>query len=76
MTGGFNENFANKTYGSLGAAIAFMTWLWLSTTIVLVGAELNAEIEHQTAKDTTTGPKQPMGTRGAQMADTLGEAKA
>jgi membrane protein len=71
-------NFANynETYGSLGAAIGFMTWLWLSTTIVLVGAELNAEIEHQTAKDTTTGPEQPMGTRGAQVADTLGEAKA
>jgi membrane protein len=71
-------NFANynETYGSLGAAIAFMTWLWLSTTIVLVGAELNAEIEHQTAKDTTEGPPQPMGSRGAQVADTLGEAKA
>ena len=49
--------------------------MWLSTTIVLVGAELNAEIEHQTAKDTTTGPEQPMGSRGAQVADTLGEAK-
>jgi membrane protein len=65
----------NETYGSLGAAIGFMTWLWLSTTIVLVGAELNAEIEHQTAKDTTQGPPQPMGSRGAQVADTLGEAK-
>jgi membrane protein len=66
----------NETYGSLGAAIGFMTWLWLSTTIVLVGAELNAEIEHQTAKDTTKGPPQPMGARGAQVADSLGEAKA
>ena len=65
----------NETYGSLGAAIGFMTWMWLSTTIVLVGAELNAEIEHQTAKDTTTGPPQPMGSRGAKVADTLGEAK-
>ena len=55
----------NETYGSLGAVIGFMTWLWLSTTIVLVGAELNAEIEHQTAKDTTEGPPQPMGARGA-----------
>ena len=71
-------NFANynETYGSLGAAIGFMTWLWLSTTIVLVGGELNAEIEHQTAKDTTKGPPEPMGSRGAQVADTLGEAKA
>ena len=72
------SNFANynETYGSLGAAIGFMTWLWLSTTIVLVGGELNAEIEHQTAKDTTKGPPQPMGSRGATVADTLGEAKA
>jgi membrane protein len=66
----------NETYGSLGAAIGFMTWMWLSTTIVLVGAELNAEIEHQTAKDTTKGPPQPLGQRGAEMADTVGEAKA
>ncbi len=71
------SNFANynETYGSLGAAIGFMTWLWLSTTIVLVGGELNAEIEHQTAKDTTQGPPERMGARGAKMADTLGEAK-
>ena len=70
-------NFANynETYGSLGAAIGFMTWLWLSTTIVLVGGELNAEIEHQTTKDTTQGPPERMGARGAKMADTLGEAK-
>jgi membrane protein len=71
------SNFANynETYGSLGAAIGFMTWLWLSTTIVLVGGELNAEIEHQTAKDTTEGAPERMGKRGAKMADTLGEAK-
>ena len=62
----------NETYGSLGAVIAFMTWLWLSTTIVLVGAELNAEIEHQTTHDTTTGSAEPMGERGARMADTVG----
>jgi membrane protein len=66
----------NETYGSLGAAIGFMTWMWLSTTIVLLGAELNAEIEHQTAKDTTAGPDRPLGRRGAEVADTLGEAKA
>jgi membrane protein len=71
------SNFANynETYGSLGAVIGFMTWMWLSTTIVLVGAELNAEIEHQTKKDTTAGPSQPLGERGAEMADTVGEAK-
>ncbi len=65
----------NKTYGSLGAVVAFMTWLWYTTTIVLVGAELNAEIEHQTAVDTTTGPPRPMGERGARMADSLGTSK-
>jgi membrane protein len=50
----------NKTYGSLGAIIGFMTWMWLSIIVVLVGAKLNAEIEHQMARQSTTG--QP--TRG------------
>ena len=59
----------NKTYGTLGAAVGFMTWLWLSATVVLVGAELDAEMEHQTARDTTDGPETPMGTRGADAAD-------
>jgi membrane protein len=66
----------NETYGSLGAAIGFMTWIWLSTAIVLLGAEINAEMEHQTAKDTTEGASKPMGQRGATMADTVGAAKA
>ncbi|MBA1159328.1 YihY/virulence factor BrkB family protein [Microvirga sp. Marseille-Q2068] len=66
----------NETYGSLGAAIGFMTWIWLSSVIVLLGAEINAEMEHQTAQDTTEGPPQPLGTRGAQMADNIGPAKA
>jgi membrane protein len=61
----------NKTYGSLGAAIGFMTWIWLSATIVLVGAEVNAELEHQTARDTTIGPGRPIGRRGATKADTV-----
>jgi membrane protein len=65
----------NETYGSLGAVIGFMTWIWLSTIIVLLGAEINAEMEHQTAKDTTEGAHQPMGVRGAKMADTIGVAK-
>ena len=63
----------DETYGSLGAAIAFMTWVWLSATVVLVGAELNSEIEHQTARDSTEGRGRPLGTRGAEMADTIGE---
>lgn len=66
----------NKTYGSLGAVIGFMTWIWLSSIVVLLGAEINAEMEHQTMKDTTEGAQQPMGTRGAKMADTVGVAKA
>jgi membrane protein len=65
------ENFAdyNATYGSLGAVIGFMMWTWISVMILLVGAELNAELEHQTARDTTTGSAKPMGSRGAEMAD-------
>ena len=64
----------NETYGSLGAAIGFMTWIWISTTVVLLGAEVNAEMEHQTAKDTTSGRSEPLGTRGARMADTVAAA--
>jgi membrane protein len=73
----YASNFGNynKTYGSLGAVIAFMVWSWLSTTIVLMGGELNAEIEHQTAKDSTTGVPKPLGARGARMADTVGAAQ-
>jgi membrane protein len=73
----YAANFAsyNKTYGSLGAIIAFMVWTWISMTIVLLGGELNAEIEHQTARDSTTGAPRPLGTRGARMADTVGPAE-
>ena len=65
----------NETYGSLGAAIGFMTWLWISAIAILLGAELNAEMEHQTVRDTTTGKPRPLGTRGAKMADTVGAAQ-
>jgi membrane protein len=65
----------NETYGSLGAVVGFMTWLWISTIVILLGAELNAETEHQTARDSTVGGEKPMGNRRAAMADTLGEAK-
>ena len=64
----------NRTYGSLGAGVGFMVWIWLSVVIVLVGAELNAEMEHQTAQDTTVGEPQPLGARRARMADTIGTA--
>jgi membrane protein len=71
-------NFANynATYGALGAVVGLMMWMWLSTIVVLVGAELNAEIEHQTACDSTVGAEKPLGTRGAVMADTVGVAAA
>jgi membrane protein len=65
----------NATYGSLGAVIGLMMWMWISTLVVLVGAELNSEIEHQTARDSTVGPEKPLGNRGAVMADTVGAAQ-
>jgi membrane protein len=65
----------NETYGSLGAAIGFMTWLWISAIVILLGAEIDAELEHQTAQDTTTGSPNPLGRRGARMADTVGAAQ-
>jgi len=69
------ENFAdyNATYGALGALIGFLLWLWISATIIIVGAELNAEMEYQTEIDTTTGPDRPMGRRGAVVADNVAE---
>lgn len=71
----FVSNFANynATYGSLGAAAGLMMWLWISASVVLLGAELNAEIEHQTARDSTSGNEKPLGERGAVMADTVGK---
>jgi membrane protein len=62
----------NATYGSLGAVIGFMLWIWLSTVVILLGGKLNAEIEHQTARDSTEGHPKPLGQRGARMADTVG----
>jgi membrane protein len=66
-------NSYNITYGALGAVAVLLTWLWLSSYIVLLGAEINAEAERQTKRDSTTGPPEPMGERGAVVADTLGE---
>lgn len=60
------------TYGSLGAVFGFLIWLWLSSVVVLMGAELNSEMEHQTARDSTTGAPLPMGRRGAAVADHVG----
>jgi len=70
------SNFANydATYGSLGAAIGLMTWMWVSSIVILFGAQLNSEIEHQTARDSTVERDKPLGDRGAVMADTVGAA--
>jgi membrane protein len=62
----------NETYGSVAAIVVLMMWLWLSAYFVLLGGELNAEMEHQTRHDTTTGRALPMGERRAYVADTLG----
>jgi membrane protein len=59
----------NTTYGSLGTVIVLLTWIYLSAYALVVGAELNSEIEHQTAKDSTTGSPLPLGQRGAWAAD-------
>ena len=74
LTAGFGvyvANFGNynATYGSLGAVIVLLTWLYLSALVLLLGAELNSELEHQTARDTTRRPARPLGQRGARMAD-------
>jgi membrane protein len=65
----------NRTYGTLGAGVGFMVWLWISAAIVLLGAQLNAETEHQTARDSTDGRPKPLGSRGAMMADHVGKAQ-
>jgi membrane protein len=67
------DNFGsyNKTYGALAGVVVLLLWLWLTTYVVLLGAEINAEAEQQTAADTTVGPEQPLGRRGAVKADSL-----
>jgi membrane protein len=71
-----NFGHYDATYGSLGAAIALMIWMWMSSIVILFGAELNSEIEHQTTTDSTTGSEKPLGARGAKMADTVGATYA
>jgi len=70
------DNFGSydKTYGAIAGVIVLMLWLYLTCYLVLLGAEINSEAEHQTAHDTTTGEPQPMGSRDAKMADTLPES--
>ena len=69
-----NSDSYNATYGSLAAVVILLMWFFLSSYIILLGAEINSEMEHQTMKDTTTGKEKAMGRRGAHDADTLGEA--
>ncbi len=64
----------NESYGALGGVIILLTWLWLSAYIVLLGAEINSEMEHQTEHDTTTGRNLPKGERGAVKADEVGRS--
>ena len=69
----FVTNFVRTdSYGPLAAMMAFLLWTWVTVQIILMGAELNAEIDHQTALDTTPGAPEPLGERGAVMADSVG----
>jgi membrane protein len=70
----YTANFGsyNETYGSLGAVVILMLWLFITALVVIAGAELNAELERQTVKDTTEGRPLPLGARGAYAADTVG----
>jgi membrane protein len=63
------------TYGSLAAIFGFLLWSWLSALMILLGAKLNAEMEHQTAIDSTIPPNRPLGSRGAEVADTIGATR-
>lgn len=66
----------NETFGALGGVIVLLTWMWLSAFIILLGAQIDAELEAQTARDSTIGNDRPMGERGAFKADTLGPTTA
>ncbi|HEY0269722.1 MAG TPA: YihY/virulence factor BrkB family protein [Sphingomonas sp.] len=76
LFGFYVSHFAgyNATYGALGAVVSFLMWLYVTAFVLLLGAELNAEIEHQTSRDTTAGPEKSEGQRGARMADTTAGA--
>ena len=74
----YTANFGkyNETYGALGAIVVLMLWLYLIAYAVILGAELNCELERQTAVDTTRGRERPLGERGAYAADTIGHSTA
>lgn len=75
LFGFYVSNFGSydATYGSLGAVVVLLTWFYLSAYVLLLGAEINAELERQTLADTTVGEPEPMGERGAHAADTVPE---
>jgi membrane protein len=74
----YTANFGkyNETYGALGAIVVLMLWLYLIAYSVILGAELNCELERQTVVDTTRGRERPLGERGAYAADTIGRSTA
>ncbi len=71
------SNFSsyNQTYGSVAAVVILMLWFFLSSYIILLGAEINSEIERQTTVDTTVGARNPIGKRGGFNADSIGDSK-
>jgi membrane protein len=74
----YTANFGsyNETYGALGAIVVLMLWLYITAYAVILGAELNCELERQTVVDTTKGPDRPLGERDAYAADTIGRSTA
>lgn len=70
----YASNFASydKSYGTLASVVVLMLWLYLTSFCVILGAEINSELEHQTYRDSTVGPDRPMGQRDAEVADTVG----
>lgn len=68
----FSDTYS-ATYGSLGAVVVVLTWLYITVLIMLVGGELNAQLEFQTSRDTTSARERPMGDRGAFVADNMAQ---
>lgn len=70
------RNFGSygETYGALGGVVVLLMWFYLSAFVVILGAEINSELEHQTRRDSTKGPPRPEGERDAYVADTVGDS--